>query len=192
MQRHLDAGVSAAQAAQLALAETSPRTPPTSCSPRGSRTVAGQLRAALDRLDEPAQRRASIACSRRSRSRRCCVTSSWRTCASSASGGSAGDASIAQEHFASNLLRGRLLGPRARLGPRLGPDDAARLRARRAARPPAHRLRSRARRSRLGDRVPRARHAHRDDRDASATVEPDLVVISAVGDASVCAPPRRS
>ena len=38
-----------------------------------------------------------------------------------------GEAQIAQEHFASNVLRGRLLGLGARLGRGVGPARAARL-----------------------------------------------------------------
>lgn len=109
MQRHLEAGLSAAQAAQLALAETSPRS---GGEPHSAElaSLAGQLRAALDRLDEPganavvdrllatftletAMRDVILVYLRELGER-------WEH----------GDASIAQEHFASNLLRGRLLG----------------------------------------------------------------------------------
>lgn len=109
MQRHLEAGVSAAQAAQLALAETS--TPfGDQVQSAGLAPLAGQLRAALDRLDEPGANavldrllatltletvlREVVLVYLRELGER------WEH----------GDASIAQEHFASNLLRGRLLG----------------------------------------------------------------------------------
>jgi DNA-binding transcriptional MerR regulator len=109
MQRHLEAGVSAAQAAQLALAETSTRSDDQP-QPAGLEPLAGQLRAALDRLDEPGANavidrllasftletvlRDVVLVYLRELGER------WER----------GDASIAQEHFASNLLRGRLLG----------------------------------------------------------------------------------
>ena len=109
MQRHLEAGVSAAQAAQLALAETSTRSDDQLQS-AGLAPLADQLRAALDRLDEPGANavldrllasftletvlRDVVLVYLRELGER------WER----------GDASIAQEHFASNVLRGRLLG----------------------------------------------------------------------------------
>ena len=109
MQRHLEAGVSAAQAAQLALAETSTRSDD-ELQPAGLAPLAGQLRAALDRLDEPGANavldRLLAAFTLETVLRDVVLVylrelgERWER----------GDASIAQEHFASNVLRGRLLG----------------------------------------------------------------------------------
>ena len=138
MRRHLEAGVSAAQAAQLALAETSTRSDD-QCQSAGLAPLAGQLRAALDRLDEPGAHAVLD---------RLLATFTLETVLRDVllpylhelgERWERGEHPFAQEHFASNLLRGRLLGPRAWLGPRLGPDDAARLRAGRAPRPAADR-----------------------------------------------------
>jgi MerR family transcriptional regulator, light-induced transcriptional regulator len=109
MQRHLEAGVSAAQAAQLALAETS--------TPSGGQVqsaalapLAGQLRAALDQFDEAGANAVLD---------RLLATFTLETVLRDVvlvylrelgERWEHGDASIAQEHFASNLLRGRLLG----------------------------------------------------------------------------------
>ncbi|HEU5278939.1 MAG TPA: cobalamin B12-binding domain-containing protein [Gaiellaceae bacterium] len=109
MQRHLEAGVSAAQAAQLALAEISTRSGDEGQS-AGLAPLAGQLRAALDRFDEPGANavldRLLATFTLETVMRDVVLTylrelgERWEQ----------GDASIAQEHFASNLLRGRLLG----------------------------------------------------------------------------------
>ena len=109
MQRHLEAGVSAAQAAQLAIAETSTRFGDQVHS-AGLAPLAGQLRAALDRLDEPGANAVLD---------RLLATFTLETVLRDVvlvylrelgDRWEHGDASIAQEHFASNLLRGRLLG----------------------------------------------------------------------------------
>jgi DNA-binding transcriptional MerR regulator len=109
MQRHLEAGVSAAQAAQLALAETSTRAGDRLQS-AGLAPLAGHLRAALDRLDEPGANAVLD---------RLLATFTLETVLRDVvlvylrdlgERWERGDASIAQEHFASNLLRGRLLG----------------------------------------------------------------------------------
>lgn len=109
MQRHLEAGVSAAQAAQLALGEISTRSGDEGQS-AGLAPLAGQLRAALDRFDEPGAHavldRLLATFTLETVMRDVVLTylrelgERWEQ----------GDASIAQEHFASNLLRGRLLG----------------------------------------------------------------------------------
>ena len=120
MQRHLEAGVSAAQAAQLALAETAAR-PDDQLEPAGLAPLAGGLRAALDRFDESGANavldrllarftletvlRDVVLVYLRELGER------WEH----------GEASIAQEHFASNLLRGRLLGIARGWGSRSGP-----------------------------------------------------------------------
>ncbi len=91
-----------------------------------------------------------------------------------------GEASVAQEHFASNVLRGRLLGLARGWGEGSRPKGRSRLCAGRAPRPAADHLWARARRTRLADHVPRAGHADRDDPgDADRMIEPRLVVISA-------------
>jgi MerR family transcriptional regulator, light-induced transcriptional regulator len=120
MQRHLEAGVSAAQAAQLALAETSPRSgeQPESAA---LAPLAGPLRAALDRLDEPGANAVLD---------RLLATFTLETVLRDVvivylrelgERWEHGEASIAQEHFASNLLRGRLLGIARGWGRRAGP-----------------------------------------------------------------------
>ncbi len=106
MRRHLEAGVSAAQAAQLALAETSSRAD----DQLQSAGLAGQLRAALDRLDEPGANAVLdrlLATFTLETVMRDVVLVYLRELGER---WERGDASIAQEHFASNLLRGRLLG----------------------------------------------------------------------------------
>ena len=108
MQRHLEAGVSAAQAAQLALAETSARSDDQLSA--GLAPLAGQLRAALDRLDEPGANAVLdrlLATFTLETVLRDVVLAYLRELGER---WERGDASIAQEHFASNLLRGRLLG----------------------------------------------------------------------------------
>jgi DNA-binding transcriptional MerR regulator len=109
MQRHLEAGVSAAQAAQLALAETGAGGADQLQSV-GLAPLAGQLRAALDRLDEPGANAVLD---------RLLATFTLETVLRDVvlvylrelgERWERGDASVAQEHYASNLLRGRLLG----------------------------------------------------------------------------------
>ena len=107
MRRHLDTGVSAAQAAQLALAEMPEDE---TVSSTGLATLPGELRAALDRLDEPG---AHAALDRLLASLTIETVlrdvllpylhelgERWER----------DEISVAQEHFASNVLRGRLLG----------------------------------------------------------------------------------
>lgn len=107
MRRHLDAGVSAAQAARLALAEAleDEAAPST-----GLAALRSELRAALDRLDEPGAHAALdrlLASLTIETVLRDVVLpylhdlgDRWER----------GEISVAQEHFASNVLRGRLLG----------------------------------------------------------------------------------
>ena len=109
MRRHLDAGVSAAQAARLALGETASAAGDVPQA-AGLEPLALELRLALDRLDEP---RAQESLDRllgmftlQTVLRDVVLPylhelgERWER----------GEASVAQEHFASNLLRGRLLG----------------------------------------------------------------------------------
>src|SRR6476646_11381378 len=120
MRRHLAAGVSAAQAARLALAEAVPD--------RGEESQPGELArlstelvAALDRLDEPGAHAALdrlLAMFTLQTVLRDVVLpylhelgERWEH----------GEASVAQEHFASNILRGRLLGLARGWGEGAGP-----------------------------------------------------------------------
>ena len=79
-----------------------------------------------------------------------------------------GEASVAQEHFASNVLRGRLLGLGARLGRGIRPARAARLPAAGTARPRADRLRPRSAQPRLANHLSRPGHPALDARAGSA------------------------
>ena len=108
MRRHVDAGVPAAEAARLALDEAAhvADEPPTS----GLTLLADELRGALDRLDEPGAHavldRLLAAFTLQTVLRDVVMPylrelgDRWEQ----------GEASVAQEHFASNVLRGRLLG----------------------------------------------------------------------------------
>jgi DNA-binding transcriptional MerR regulator len=110
MQRHLAAGLSAAQAARLALAETDGGGADDDDVSARLAQWSSDLKAALDRFDEPAAHAALdrlLAAFRLQTVLRDVVVpylselgSRWER----------GEASVAQEHFASNLLRGRLLG----------------------------------------------------------------------------------
>jgi DNA-binding transcriptional MerR regulator len=109
MQRHLEAGISAAQAAQLARAETA-RGADDQLQSAGLAPLASQLRDALDRLDEPGANAALdrlLATFTLETVLRDVVLAYLRELGER---WECGDASVAQEHFASNLLRGRLLG----------------------------------------------------------------------------------
>jgi DNA-binding transcriptional MerR regulator len=120
MRRHLDAGVSAAEAARLALAESERgREEGQSAGLTGLST---ELRAALDRLDEP---RAHAAVDR------LLATFTVRTVVRDVvlpylhelgERWEQREASVAQEHFASNILRGRLLGLARDWGRGAGPN----------------------------------------------------------------------
>lgn len=111
MQRHLATGLPAAEAARLALAEAG-RGVDDAAS--GGQALVGQLsaelRAALDGFDEPAAHAALdrlFAAFRLQTVIRDVVLPSLRDLGLR---WQRGEASVAQEHFASNLLRGRLLG----------------------------------------------------------------------------------
>jgi DNA-binding transcriptional MerR regulator len=118
MRRHLVAGIAAAEAARLVLtpADAVPET-----GPREANRLRDELRRALDRLDEPASHAAFDrllgALSLDALLRDVVVPylgelgERWER----------GDATVAQEHFASNLLRGRLLGLARGWGQGTGP-----------------------------------------------------------------------
>jgi DNA-binding transcriptional MerR regulator len=120
MRGHLDAGISAAQAARLALAEPASEAGDEG-DPAGFAPLRSDLGDALDRLDEP---RAHAALDRLL-ARFTLQTvlrdvllpylhelgERWKR----------GEASVAQEHFSSNLLRGRLLGLARGWGQSAGP-----------------------------------------------------------------------
>ena len=90
------------------------------------------------------------------------------------------EVSIAQEHFASTLLRGRLLGLGARLGPRHRAGRSPRLCPRGTTRPRPPRLRPGAARTRLAYRLPRHRHPNQSVTDAARSCSAVVVVVSAV------------
>jgi MerR family transcriptional regulator, light-induced transcriptional regulator len=110
MQRLLSGGLAAAQAAHLALSGDDPALPTVPASATTLEDAAGDLTASLDRLDEAA---ANTALDRLFSTYTVETVlqevilpylhrlgERWAT----------GEVSVAQEHFASNLLRGRLLG----------------------------------------------------------------------------------
>src|SRR6185437_10171658 len=109
MRRHLDAGISAAEAARLALAERAGEAGDESGS-AGLAPLTSDLADALDRLDEPGAHAAVDRLLARFTLQTVLrevllpylheLGERWKR----------GEASVAQEHFASNLLRGRLLG----------------------------------------------------------------------------------
>jgi MerR family transcriptional regulator, light-induced transcriptional regulator len=108
MRAHLEQGLSAAQAARLALAEASDDAP-ASAQPELAHGAAA-LRAALDRLDESAAHRAIdrlLAGFTLETVLREVVLPYLRELGER---WERGEASVAQEHFASQVLRGRLLG----------------------------------------------------------------------------------
>jgi MerR family transcriptional regulator, light-induced transcriptional regulator len=110
MLAHLDAGVSAAEGARLALLEREEEAPRHESGAPASHVLAEELRQALDAFDEPEVHavldRLLSAFTPESVLRGAILPylhelgERWQR----------GDASIAQEHFASALLRGRLLG----------------------------------------------------------------------------------
>ena len=120
MRRHLDAGVSAAQAARLALEEPGSDVGEL-VRPAGLAQLSADLRATLDRLDERGAHatldRLLAAVTLQTVLRDVVLPylhelgERWAR----------GDASVAQEHFASNLLRGRLLGLARGWGEGTGP-----------------------------------------------------------------------
>ena len=107
MRRHLSAGVSAAQAAQLALSEMPEDE---AVSSTGLATLPDELREALDRLDQPAAHTALdrlLASLTTETVLRDVLLPYLRELGER---WARGEISVAQEHFASNVLRGRLLG----------------------------------------------------------------------------------
>ena len=109
MQSLVSGGLAAAQAARLVLSgEPEPRTDSGSAAPWRMRpaTSARHWTGWMSRLPTAPL----TGSSRRTPSRRSCRRSYFRTCTGSGNGWEAGEVSVAQEHFASNLLRGRLLG----------------------------------------------------------------------------------
>jgi methanogenic corrinoid protein MtbC1 len=120
MRRYLDAGVSAAQAARLALAEAA-HDGGEEAQSAGLTGLSTELRAALDRLDEPGAHaivdRLLAAFTLQTVLRDVVLPylhelgERWER----------GEASVAQEHFASNVLRGRLLGLARGWGQGTGP-----------------------------------------------------------------------
>ena len=120
MQRHLDAGVSAAQAARLALTEAAPDRRD-EVEPAELARFSIELVRSLDLLDEPSAH-ASLD--------RLLATFTLQTVLRDVvipylhelgERWESGEASVAQEHFASNLLRGRLLGLARGWGQGAGP-----------------------------------------------------------------------
>jgi MerR family transcriptional regulator, light-induced transcriptional regulator len=147
MQAHLARGLSAAEAARVVLAGSAG---PGETAGPGRLTatageLAGALRKALDAFDEPAAQAVldrlisdlSVPAVLRDIVLPFLAELGQRW--------ERGTASIAQEHFASNLIRGRLAGLAARGDARPGPDDLR------------HRLEQR----RVADRLPRGRYPHR-------------------------------
>jgi DNA-binding transcriptional MerR regulator len=120
MRRHLDAGVSAAQAARLTLAESAGE-PADGSEPAGVAPLTADLGDALDGLDEPGAHAAVDRLLARFTLQTVLrdvlvpylheLGERWKR----------GEASVAQEHFASNLLRGRLLGLARGWGQGAGP-----------------------------------------------------------------------
>jgi MerR family transcriptional regulator, light-induced transcriptional regulator len=119
MRSHLEAGVSAAQAAELTLADLAGRGEEAESA--GLARLSTELREALDRLDEPAAH-ATID--------RLLATFTLRTVLGDivlpylhelGERWRQGETSVAQEHFASNVLRGRLLGFARGWGQGVGP-----------------------------------------------------------------------
>jgi MerR family transcriptional regulator, light-induced transcriptional regulator len=107
MQRHLDAGVPAAEAARLARAEGAEGE---GVRPAGVALLADEIRDALDRLDEPAANAVFdrlLASFTIETILRDVVLPYLRELGER---WERGGLSVAQEHFASNVLRGRLLG----------------------------------------------------------------------------------
>ncbi len=90
-----------------------------------------------------------------------------------------GEATVAQEHFASNVRQGQAARARPRLGRGIRPACAARLPAPGAARPWADRLRSRATKPRLADHLPGPGHPAIHARAPGARAEAGRVVLAA-------------
>jgi DNA-binding transcriptional MerR regulator len=120
MRRHLEAGISAAQAARLALAE-----PATGAGHEGESAgfapLTSDLRDALDRLDEAGAHAALDRLLARFTLQTVLRDALLPYLHELGERWKRGEASVAQEHFASNLLRGRLLGLARGWGQGAGP-----------------------------------------------------------------------
>jgi DNA-binding transcriptional MerR regulator len=110
MQRHLDAGLSAAEAARLAVAEPDRSVPDRGVGKAHFTESAADLSAALARFDEPAAHAALDRLFSAFRLQTVLREVVLPYLAELGRRWERGEASVAQEHFASNLLRGRLLG----------------------------------------------------------------------------------
>ncbi len=100
------------------------------------RTAADELARALENFDDVGAQAALDDSSRVSRSTSWCVTCSSRICTRSGSGGQRGELSVGQEHFISNVFRGRLLALARGWDRGRRPARCSRKRRRRPARPP--------------------------------------------------------
>ncbi|HST15729.1 MAG TPA: B12-binding domain-containing protein [Gaiellaceae bacterium] len=110
MQRHLEAGLSAAEASRLAVAEAD-RSPAEPGPGRARLTeLAAELEAALARFDEPGAHAALDRLFSAFRLQTVLRDVVLPYLAALGRRWESGEATVAQEHFASNLLRGRLLG----------------------------------------------------------------------------------
>ena len=119
MRRHLETGLPAAEAARLALAESAGRDD--GVPPEGLGALADELRDALDRLDDPGAHAALdrlLAAFTVETVLRDVVLVYLRELGVR---WERGEVTVAQEHFASNVLRGRLLGLARGWGRRAGP-----------------------------------------------------------------------
>ena len=120
MRHHLEAGISAAQAARLALAE-----PANAAGEDGESAsfapLTSDLRDALDRLDEPGAHAALDRLLARFTLQTVLRDALLPYLHELGERWERGEASVAQEHFASNLLRGRLLGLARGWGQSAGP-----------------------------------------------------------------------
>jgi MerR family transcriptional regulator, light-induced transcriptional regulator len=124
MQSLVSGGLAAAQAARLILSDAEPAPPTASASAATLEDAAGNLTASLDRLDEQAANAALD---------RLFAAYTVETVLQDVilpylhrlgERWEAGEVSVAQEHFASNLLRGRLLGLAQGWGQGQGPAAA--------------------------------------------------------------------
>jgi MerR family transcriptional regulator, light-induced transcriptional regulator len=120
MRRHLDAGIAAAQAARLALAEPGSEAGDAG-EPARVAPLTSDLGDALDRLDEPAAHAAVDRLLARFTLQTVLRDALLPYLHELGERWERGEASVAQEHFASNLLRGRLLGLARGWGQSAGP-----------------------------------------------------------------------
>lgn len=117
MRRHLDAGISAAQAARLALADPAGE----EREPAGVAPLASDLADALDRLDEPGAHAALDRLLARFTLQTVLRDVLLPYLRELGERWERGEVGVAQEHFASNVLRGRLLGLARGWGRSAGP-----------------------------------------------------------------------